>query len=136
MKESICADSFGCDQILVLRLDAFLSFVRSGGVSSAATSVFSQHSNHSALHLHHGGGHHDGRHGGVGRLQANLVALNVDSFQGGIPCIHQLDHDLAIAGDIRLLHQNIVAIHNVLVLHALSLHLQHVHVFGAGAVGN
>ena len=41
--------------------------------SAGLLSVFSQYSNHSALHLHRGGGHDDRRHGGVGRLQANLV---------------------------------------------------------------
>src|ERR1035441_8375041 len=48
----------------------------------------------------------------------------------------EMDSGFSIASDlIGFLYQNIVAIYDVLVLHALARYLEHVHVFGAGEVG-
>src|SRR5208337_113511 len=114
------------------------TFARGAAVAApfvSSASVLPQYSNHSSLYLYGSGGNHNRWHGGVRRLQADLVAFDVNALQSGVTAVHQRNHDLAIARDVRLFHQDIVTIDDVLVLHTLARHLEDEHLFGAREVG-
>ena len=63
-----------------------------------------------------------------------MFAFPIEALQRGIGAFHQSNHDFAIARVVGFLHQDIISIHNVLVLHALAFDLEDKHILGAGNV--
>src|SRR5438067_4384684 len=96
--------------------------------------VLPQDSDYAPLNLYPIGGNNDRRHLGVCWLQAHVLAFEEESLQGGIAAFNQRDHNLPISRRFALLHQHVIAIHNVLILHARARDLQHENFFGAGEV--
>src|SRR5690349_3761689 len=94
-------------------------------------SVLPEHSNYPALYLHGFCRNDDRIHGAVGGLQADLHAFAVETLQSGVIAFHQRDNNFAIAGGVGFLYQHVIAVHDVLVPHALALHLKDEYIFGA-----
>src|SRR5262249_13157798 len=81
----------------------------------------------------------DRLHGGVGRLQADLAAgVAIELLQRHVGPAHQRDHHLPVVGRLAVLHDDEVAVADLLVDHRVAADAQHVgvtladQVFGDG----
>src|SRR6185312_14661020 len=98
-------------------LDAF--------ANANSRSVLSQYPDDPALQLHRAGWNNDRFHRGVGRLKSDVRPLTIEALQRCVTTLNQRYHNLAIACGIGLFHKYVIAIDNVLVLHAFTLDLKH-----------
>src|SRR5437867_1279604 len=89
------------------------------------SSKFSKHANHSALHLDVTCRNHQRFHLGVGGLQADLTTgLTEEALQGSVRALKQCHHDLPVPGRSSALHEDIIAITDVIVNHRVPLYPQ------------
>src|SRR5580704_2745024 len=96
-----------------------------GATKAALDSVLTEHAYHATLNLYVLCGDEDGFHLGIGRLQTNLArALAIEALQGRIFAADQRHDDVAAIGDLRLLADDVVAIHDVILNHGAAFDLQ------------
>ena len=78
-----------------------------------AGSIFSQNADDAALNLYIVRGDDDRGHFGIRGLQANFAwAFTIEAFQRGFVAAHERDHDITRIGDLCLLADNEIAIHD------------------------
>lgn len=98
--------------------------------------VFAKNADDAALNADFASVHYDGRHLGVGGLQANLAArLAEEALQSGVAVTYQGYDDLAGIYDLSLLDDDVVAIENVVVAHGFAADLKDEIILAASEVG-
>src|SRR5580704_2544052 len=95
------------------------------------TLILPQHPNHPPLHFHRCRWHDDRLHGHIRRLQPDVLALTVKAFQRGIAGIDQRDDNVAVVRSLGFLHEHVIAVKDVFILHGFPTHLKHEHVLRA-----
>src|SRR6266852_3556874 len=86
--------------------------------------VFAKDADDTALNFDVVGGHHDGSHVGICRLQTNLTgAFAIEALEGCFFADQRHD-DVARIGDLGLLAHHEVAVHDVIVVHGSAFDLQ------------
>src|SRR5262249_37312706 len=87
-------------------------------------SVFGEDTDDTALDLDVAGRNHDGSHFGVGGLQADFAgAFAIEALEGSFISRDESDDDVAGVGDLGLLANDEVAIHDVILNHGIALDL-------------
>src|SRR5689334_10485625 len=97
--------------------------------------VFAKNADDAALNLDVIGGHHYGRHFRIGGLQANLPrTFTIEALKGRVFAANQGNHDVTGVGDLRLLADNEVPVHDVILDHGSAFDLQYEGIAAAGKV--
>jgi hypothetical protein len=86
--------------------------------------VFAEDAENLALDADVGGGGVDGRHFGVGGLQADHAAFAVEALEGGVGAVDEGDDDLAFTGGAGALDQDVVAGDDMLVAHGVAAYFE------------
>ena len=97
---------------------------RPRSVDAWRCSVFAEHAENAALDGDVGGGDDDGVHFGVGGLEANHGALEVEALEGGFGSADEGDDDFALAGGAGAFDEDVVAVDDVLVAHGFAADLE------------
>jgi len=94
-----------------------------GRIGRNSNLVLAEDAEDAALDGDLGGGDDDGVHFGVGGLEADHGALEVEALEGGFGSADEGDDDFALAGGAGALDEDVVAVDDVLVAHGFSTDL-------------
>src|ERR1700754_46561 len=86
--------------------------------------VLTENAENLALDTDAGSGSKDGRHLGVGGLEADHTALAIEAFEGSIGAVDQGDDDLAFTSCAGALDQDIVPGDDVFIAHGVAANLK------------